>query len=79
MGKPLVAIQAILRHKSPATTERYLRSWGLEETRSHLEDLCEMEPPPVNEGERAVQEAGNEKPAQVINFADHLEKRSQAV
>ncbi len=34
MGKPVGVIQAILRHKSPSTTERYLRSLGLEETRS---------------------------------------------
>ncbi|WP_045216939.1 tyrosine-type recombinase/integrase [Desulfonatronovibrio magnus] len=40
LGKPVGAIQAILRHKHASTTERYLRSLGLEETRSHLEDLC---------------------------------------
>ena len=39
LGKPVGVIQAILRHKSASTTERYLRSLGLEETRSHLEDL----------------------------------------
>ncbi|WP_176636803.1 hypothetical protein [Desulfolutivibrio sulfoxidireducens] len=32
-------IQAILRHKSPATTERYLRSLGLEHTREALESV----------------------------------------
>ena len=32
-------IQAILRHKSPSTTERYLKSLGLEKTRAALESL----------------------------------------
>ena len=32
-------MQAILRHKSPKTTERYLRSIGLERVREALEDL----------------------------------------
>ena len=32
-------MQAILRHKSPKTTERYLKSVGLERVREALEDL----------------------------------------
>jgi hypothetical protein len=32
-------MQAILRHKSPKTTEGYLRSIGLERVREALEDL----------------------------------------
>jgi len=32
-------MQAILRHKSPKTTERYLKSIGLERVREALEDL----------------------------------------
>lgn len=40
MGKPLGIIQMILRHKNASTTEYYLKSLGLEETRVHLEDLC---------------------------------------
>jgi len=39
MGQSVGIIQAILRHKSPSTTERYLRSLGLEETRVALEGL----------------------------------------
>jgi len=74
MGKPLGAIQAILRHKSAGTTERYLKSLGLEETRVHLEALCDMRKP-VEE----VNEASGKKPAKVINIKDRLEKRSQAV
>ncbi len=74
MGKPLGAIQAILRHKSAGTTERYLKSLGLEETRVHLEALCDMRSP-VTE----AKEASGKKPAEVINIKDRLEKRSQAV
>lgn len=40
LGKPVGVIQSILRHKSASTTERYLRSLGLEETRSALEELA---------------------------------------
>jgi integrase len=39
LGYELGAIQAILRHKSPGTTERYLKSIGLERVRDALEDL----------------------------------------
>ncbi len=35
----MAVIQAILRHKSPSTTERYLRSLGLEHTREALEGV----------------------------------------
>lgn len=38
-GYEIGVIQAILRHKSPNTTERYLRSIGLERVREALEDL----------------------------------------
>jgi len=38
-GKPLANIQAILRHRSPKTTERYLKSIGLERVREALEGL----------------------------------------
>lgn len=78
MGKPLGAIQAILRHKSASTTERYLKSLGLEETRTHLEDLCDMKTPDKDPGEK-VREVGNRKSAGVINLKDHLERRSRAV
>ena len=39
LGHPVSVIQAILRHKSPSTTERYLKSLGIEETRAALESL----------------------------------------
>ena len=39
LGYEVAVIQAILRHKSPNTTERYLRSIGLERVRDALEDL----------------------------------------
>jgi len=38
-GEELAVIQAVLRHKSPGTTERYLRSVGLERVREALEEL----------------------------------------
>lgn len=38
-GYPVATIQAILRHKSPNTTERYLRTLGLEDTREALESI----------------------------------------
>lgn len=38
-GYNVAVIQTILRHKSPSTTERYLKSLGLESVRGALEDL----------------------------------------
>jgi integrase len=38
-GQPVAVIQAILRHKSPSTTERYLHSLGLEHTREALDGV----------------------------------------
>ncbi len=38
-GNSVGVIQAILRHKSPSTTERYLKTLGLEHTREALEGL----------------------------------------
>ncbi len=35
----MAQIQAILRHKSPSTTERYLKTLGLEQVRDALEGL----------------------------------------
>ncbi|MFO7556322.1 MAG: tyrosine-type recombinase/integrase [Desulfobacterales bacterium] len=37
-GYDVAVIQAILRHKSPTTTNRYLKSLGLEHTRKALEE-----------------------------------------
>ena len=39
LGYEVAAIQSILRHKSPSTTERYLRSIGMERVREVLESL----------------------------------------
>ena len=40
LGYEVATIQTILRHKSPSTTERYLKNLGLEErARSALEEL----------------------------------------
>lgn len=44
LGYEVAAIQAILRHKSPSTTERYLRSIGMERVREALEDLKPANP-----------------------------------
>jgi integrase len=41
-GYPVSIIQAILRHKNPNTTTRYLRTLGLEDTRSALEEGLKM-------------------------------------
>jgi integrase len=38
-GYEVAVIQSILRHKSPGTTERYLKSIGIERVREALEDL----------------------------------------
>ena len=39
LGYAVAAIQPILRHKSPRTTELYLRSIGIEGVREALENL----------------------------------------
>jgi integrase len=39
LGYGVAVIQSILRHKSPSTTEKYLRNLGLEHVREALEDL----------------------------------------
>jgi site-specific recombinase XerD len=39
LGFEVAVIQVILRHKSANTTDRYLRSLGLERVREALEDL----------------------------------------
>jgi len=39
LGYEVAVIQSILRHKSPGTTERYLKSIGIERVREALEDL----------------------------------------
>lgn len=43
-GETMAVVQTILRHKHATTTERYLKSLGLEETRSALEALSARGP-----------------------------------
>lgn len=38
-GQPLAVVQAILRHKSPTTTNRYIQSLGLKQTADALESV----------------------------------------
>lgn len=63
LGYEIAVIQTVLRHKSPNTTERYLRSIGLERVREALEGLArsrdaEVIPfPPIRE--KSI--AGSEK------------------
>jgi integrase len=42
LGSNLSEIQAILRHKSPSTTERYLKSIGIEKVRGSLEKFSKQ-------------------------------------
>jgi hypothetical protein len=43
-GYSLAHIQAVLRHKNPKTTERYLRKLGLEQVREALNDGLKRPP-----------------------------------
>ena len=52
-GNSVSVIQSILRHKNPNTTTRYLRTIGLEDTRSDLEEGFKM-PAKVIEFPKAV-------------------------
>jgi integrase len=47
LGYEVAVIQSILRHKSPGTTERYLRSIGIERVREALEDLSREKAPVI--------------------------------
>jgi hypothetical protein len=78
IGKPVIVIQKIFRHKHPTTTNRYLGSLGLEDTRTHLEDLCNREGADKDPAGNAIQ-VKNGEPAKVIALKDHLAKRSRAV
>jgi hypothetical protein len=42
MGYSVATIQALLRHKSAGTTERYLKTLGLEHVRDAVEGLSAM-------------------------------------
>ena len=39
----VAVMQAILRHKSPRTTEKYLKRLGLEKVREALEDMSQQQ------------------------------------
>jgi integrase len=65
-GRKLSEIQAILRHKSPSTTERYLRSLGIKGLRNALEEGLSS---PTNFAPiRQALEDGLGKTAKVIPF-----------
>ncbi len=55
-GQDLSVIQAILRHKSPSTTERYLKTLGLEKVRNALDECFDE-----RGGEKSPQ---NKKPSE---------------
>jgi len=63
-GQPVAVIQSILRHMSPATTERYLKSLGLEHTRQALEDVMVRRGPA-----KVIPFAKNETPKAVTSGA----------
>jgi integrase len=51
MGYSVATIQALLRHKSAGTTERYLRTLGLEHIRDAVEGLSAMGNMPISGGD----------------------------
>ena len=59
-GCSISEIQAILRHKSPSTTERYLKSLGVKHVRKALETGLSS---PI-----AALEEGLSSPAEIIPF-----------
>ncbi len=67
LGYEVAIIQAILRHKSPRTTEKYLKSLGIEKVREALEDLSQQKgkvlelKPKEKEAEKSHSE--NKKPS----------------
>ncbi len=64
LGYGVGVIQAILRHQSPNTTERYLRSVGLERVREALEELTPAGKGEVVQFPRGQLESENEKPSE---------------
>jgi integrase len=69
LGYDVRTIQAILRHRSSKTTERYLRSLGLEDLRKALDSLSERTPDVVDFGRVVINEdlralAKNKKPSE---------------
>jgi integrase len=69
LGYDVRTIQAILRHRSSKTTERYLRSLGLEDVRRALNSLSERTPDVVDFGRLGNSEdlralAKNKKPSE---------------
>lgn len=68
LGYEVAIIQAILRHKSPRTTEKYLKSLGIEKVRDALEELSQQKgkvleiKPRKKEAEKSHSE--NKKPSE---------------
>lgn len=63
-GYDVATIQAILRHKSPNTTERYLKTLGLEKVKNALDSLTKI----VHFEDIKKEKAPNEAPAAVNDF-----------
>jgi hypothetical protein len=67
LGDDVATIQAILRHKSPNTTARYLKSLGHEDVRAALQSLSmkrDRAPPPQQGGVDGSDRAEKEKPSE---------------
>jgi hypothetical protein len=65
-GRNLSEIQAILRHKNPTTTEKYLRNLGLKHVRKALEEGLSS-PAQITPIRKALAE-GLGSPAKIIPF-----------
>ncbi len=67
LGYDVATIQAILRHKSPNTTARYLKTLGHEDVRAALQSLSVKrgkEPSPQGVSEGGLARPKNEKPSE---------------
>jgi len=73
-GRSLSEIQAILRHKNPTTTERYLRNLGLKHVRKALEEGLSS-PTQIIPLRKALAE-GLGSPAKIITFPKQKTLRS---
>ena len=80
-GYSVGIIQAILRHKSPSTTERYLRTLGLEQVREPLENLTGNDDGRhinlrlINSGKNISQKKPSQEPSQTIFSEDRRQKK----
>ena len=73
-GYNISEIQAILRHKSPTTTEKYLQSLGLKHVRKALEEGLSS-PTQIIPLRKALEE-GLSSPAKIIPFPKQKTFRS---